>query len=316
MKILQFEVPNIDTLLNIYDQIQVIRYNGVLSEPNIPIGEPSSLSDWGVVNETDPIILYSSSSYYDIYDDEVDGNDIIWYASRYINSTDPEDINSGWSNPILSSSQGMFYNPLYPSEMETTGSDEMVIDRIRTLVGDPIGLKRDNGEEYEVNIHPGGKVYELSEKGWPVSINMCGTQYNSTSNPKVNGYKYLKFNNDISNFTTVSGVNYNVDVWYYTFRHSNKEILEIYDRTPPPFGLTSTTATSEAYVLATAIDLVRSELFLDSTESGAKFVDDLTTYDPSPGLDTRQKLLDDLKDQLDKVVTSLKLKGISGVLID
>ena len=57
-------------------------------------------------------------------------------------------------------------------------------------------------------------------------------------------------------------------------------------------------------------------MFLDSTESGAKFVDDLTTYDPSPGLDTRQKLLDDLKDQLDKVVTSLKLKGISGVLID
>jgi len=320
MKILYFEVPNVDTLLEIYDQMQVIRYIGYSSNPSIPVGEPSSLDNWVLVTGyspyTSPIDLSSSSSTYYVYDDEVDGNDVIWYSSRYINSSDPEDINSGWSPPILSSSQGIYYNPLYPSEMETAGEDKLVIDRIRTLIGDPIGIRRDNGEEYEVNIHPDGTVYELEEKGWPVLVTMCGIQYNSIVNPTVNGYKYLKFNNDISNFTTVSGVDYNVDIWYYTFRYSDREILEAYDKTPPPFGLTSTTATSETYILATAIDLVRSELFLDSTESGAEVQDNTTSYNPSTGLNNKRQLLNDLKDQLNKAVTSLKLKGIEGVRID
>lgn len=320
MKILYFEVPNVDTLLNIYNQIQIIRYTGSLSTPNTPIGEPSSLSDWvlvtGISPYISPISLSSSSSYYYVYDDEADGNDTVWYASRYIDSSDPEDINSGWSDPILSSSQGMFYNPLYPSEMELTGSNKMVVDRIRTLIGDPVELKREAGEEYEVNIHPDGTVYELSEKGWPVSISMCGTQYNNTNNPRVNGYKYLKFNEDISQFTTVSGVDYNIDVWYYTFRHSDKEILNTYDITPPPFGLNSVNATSEAYILASAIDLVRSEVFLEASESGAEFSDNYTSYNPSPGLSTKNNLLEDLRKQLDKIVTSLKLKGISGVRVD
>lgn len=318
MKTLYFEVPNIDTILSMYNQIQIIRYIGSSSEPTTPVGEADTLTDWATVSGVDPytapIDLKSSQTSYYVYDDK--GTDSDWYSYRYVDSSDPTNINSGWSSPVFNSTQGLYYNPIYPEEMELTGSDKMVVDRIRTLIGDPVELTRDSGEEYAVNIHPDGTVYELSEKGWPVSISMCGTQYVDSNNPTVNGYKYLKFNEDISEFTTISGVDYNVDIWYYTFRYSDKEILNTYDLTPPPFGLNSVTATSEAYILSAAIDLVRSELFLDSSESGAEFSDNYTSYNPSPGLDTRRNLLEDLRKQLDKVVTSLKLKGISGVRID
>lgn len=318
MKTLYFEVPNIDTILDLYNQIQIVRYTGSSDQPEAPVGEPESLTDWitvsGVEPYTAPIDLESDTTSYYVYDDK--GSDSDWYSSRYVDSSDPSNVNSGWSDPVLSSTQGMYYNPLYPEEVNLTGEDKMVVDRIRLLIGDPVGLKREAGEEYAVNIHPDGTVYELEEKGWPVAISMCGEQYTSSANPTVNGYKYLKFNDNISEFVTVSGVDHNIDVWYYTFRYSDKEILQAYDLTPPPFGLNTTNATTETYILAASINLVRSELFLDSTESGAEIQDNVTVYNPSSGLSNRRQLLNDLKDQLNKVVTSLKLKGIEGVRID
>jgi hypothetical protein len=44
--------------------------------------------------------------------------------------------------------------------------------------------------------------------------------------------------------------------------------------------------------------------------------DDRTSYDPEPGLGIRKDLLDGLKKDLDELVKSLKMSGISGVLID
>jgi hypothetical protein len=54
----------------------------------------------------------------------------------------------------------------------------------------------------------------------------------------------------------------------------------------------------------------------DAIEDGAKIQDEGTTYDPSPGLDYRKKLLDGLAKRLDDVVNALVLKGIEGVRID
>jgi hypothetical protein len=316
MQTLYFSVNNIDDVLVLYNQIQVIKYIGDLDEPETPVGNIDDLSDWeivtGVYPYSAPINLIHGVTEYYIYDDS--SNSLDWYASRYIHSTDPENQNSGWSSPTLSTTRGIYYNPMYPPEMVLSNDDKLLVERLRVLIGDNINIKRDINLDSIENLHADGYVYELSEKGWPASIKVCETQYTSISNPVVNGYKYLKFNSKID--LSDCSQEYVIDIWYYTFRYSDKELIDAYDRTPPPFGLTAQTATSDAYILSAAIDLLRSELFMDATESGAKITDDLTTYDPSPGLDNRRMLLKSLEDQLDKIVTSLKLHGISGVRVD
>jgi hypothetical protein len=203
------------------------------------------------------------------------------------------------------------YSVTYPVEVGYGTSEQLVIDRIRRLVGDPVGLKREYNEQD--NIHEGGKVYELETKGWPCSININGTTYSTTSNPAVNNYRYLQFSNDI---TTLSGVDLKVNIFYYTFRHSDREIMEAYDTCPPPAGLTTSTCTSETYMLATAIDLLNQQTWEDLCEDGSVVADEASRYDPSPGLRGRDAMLERLQKRLDTLVKRLLLSGISGVLID
>lgn len=199
----------------------------------------------------------------------------------------------------------------YPDEVEYDTSDQLIIDRIRRLCGDPIGLKREYNEKD--NIHEGGEVYELSEKGWPCSINIEDVTYDSISNPMTNGYRYLEFSNDI---TTLSGVDLKVDIFYYTFRNSDREIMEAYNFCPPPQGLTTTTANSESYMIQTAMDLLMQELWEDSTENGAVIKDEGSHYDPEGGQKIRSELIDKLQKKLDDLVKTLILGGISGILVD
>lgn len=169
----------------------------------------------------------------------------------------------------------------------------------------------------------------MDEMGWPSYINMGGVQYTSTDNPSVNGYRFLRFKGFIddvcSECVTYSGVcgedvvkdvTNGVDIWYYTFRNSDRQIMEAYDNCPPPAPLTTTTATSEAYMLQTSIDLLRKELWEDSTEDGAAIKDEGSTYNPEPGLKVRKELLDDLKKRLEDLKKAVMLSGITGVLID
>jgi len=210
----------------------------------------------------------------------------------------------------------IYYNPLYPLEAAYGTADQLVIDRIRRLIGDPVGLRREYGEDAASSIHPDNKTYELDEKGWPASIHMGDVAMNDSNDPVINGYRFLVFDEDIS-LTTWSGcVEHGVDIWYYTFRWSDREIMEAYDNCPPPVGLTTATATSEAYMLQTAVELLYSEVWEASVEDGAVVTDEGSRYDPSPGLDTRRALLDNLQNKLDKLIQSLLLTGIAGVLID
>ena len=314
---LYFEINNIDSIIQLYNQIQIVRYTGALGAPATPVGEPEDLTDWelvaGVAPYTAPVSLLPSVKSYYVYDDL--GSSFSWFSSRYVNSGDVT-VNSGWATPVLGDGTALYKNPLYPTEVNLTSTENRVIDRIRLLIGDPYDLVRDFGDDTLSNLTPGGNVYKLGEKGWPISINVGGTQYTDLNNPTVNGYRYLKFNQDISEITTVSGVSYGVDIWYYTFRYSDKEILDAYDNTPPPDGLTTTTASTEAYILNTAIDLVRAELWLDATEDGSKVDEDKSLWDPSPGLEVRRKLLEGLEKKLDKLVKSLMMAGITGVLLD
>lgn len=292
---LSFRIENIASVLQVYNQIQV----------------QSSTTETGtfttVVGTGFPIVLISGQSSYSV--DDSNGVSSTWYKSRYYNSI--TEVASAWSDPILGSVGELCYDPTYPDEVAYGTSDKLTINRIRRLCGDPIGLRREYNEKD--NIHEGGLVYQLDEKGWPCSINIGDTTYNSTSNPTVNGYRYLKFSNDI---TTLSGVDLDVNIFYYTFRHSDREIMDSYDLCPAPQGLTPITANTESYMLYTAIEILTQELWEDATEDGAAVRDDMSHYNPEGGQKIRNDLIDKLQKRLDNLVDTLILSGIAGVRVD
>lgn len=298
---LTFTVDDINTVLQVYNRIQVARSS-------------TETGTYTVVSGTGfPITLLSSVSSYEVTDTTGEATD--WYKSRYYSTSTL--TYSSWSDPVLGSTGDLFYNPLYPEEVSYGTAEKLVINRIRRLIGDPVGLRRDSGTEAASAIHFDNRTFELDEKGWPVSVYMGGMPFNSSKhNPSVNGYRYLRFSQDIDDTTWSGCTEYGADIWYYTFRHSDREIMYAYDTCPIPTGLTTANVTSEAYMLKTAYELLYSEFWEDTGEDGAVITDEGTRYDPSPGLDNRRQLLDRLKKRLDELVQSLTLTGITGVLID
>lgn len=308
---LTFTVDNINTVIQVYNRIEVQR---AVSEN----GTYTTVSGLG------PVVLSGGVSTYVL--DDATGISTDWYVSRYYSTN--TGYSSEWSAPVLGESGVMFYNPLYPEEIDYGTSQKLVISRIRRLIGDPINLRRIYGEEAAALVHLDSKTIELSERGWPASVIMGGINFSSTNNPSVNDYKYLIFVDYIGDIceecVTYSGcggdiekvIPNGIDIWFYTFRNSDRQIMESYDACPPPFPLTIETATSEVYMLQTAIDILKGELWQDSTEDGAIVKDETTSYDPSKGQDIRKKLLDGLEARLDRLVKVVSLSSISGVLID
>lgn len=316
-------VDNISQVLQIYDRVQIRRAEDEL------MTTPIALTDLGVVNgNASYIVLLTDTTYYyavdngenrpgyDAYDAGTSDN---WYQSRYYSST-TSGVVSGWSDAVRGEGADLFYDPCYPPEISMTDAEKLVVDEIRRLIGDPIDLNREYGDDAASSIHPDGMTYELDEKGWATCITMGGVQYNTTANPTINGYRYLIFEDCIDVTQVVcSGTCDNergVDIWYYTFRHSDRQILEAYNDCPPPPPLTIANASSQAYVFYTAKRLLQQENWHDAIEDGAVIKDEGTVYDPSPGFDFRKDLLDDLNKQLDDLVNSLTLRGITGVRVE
>lgn len=298
---LRFTIDNLPAVQQIYDTIELQRgpeYDGPFTTLTSGI-DPYPISLVGV---TSPFTIEDSY-----------GTATDWYRSRYICVSACPDTSavSGWSSPVIGEAGEICFDPTYPPEIAYGSADQLIIDRIRSLIGDPVGLKREYNECD--NIHQDSYVYELEEKGWPSVVVIGDTTYTAISNPTVNGYRYLKFTEDI---TTVSGVSVTADVWYYTFRNSDREIMELYDTAFPPAPLTMDNATVEVYMLQTAIILLRQELWEDSVEDGAAIRDEGSSYNPEPGLRVRQALIDSLQKRLDDLVNSLQLRGITGVLLD
>lgn len=299
---LTITVDNIATVISVYDRVRI----RTSTDEN---------ASWDSLSDLTTFPLVIGQSTYTYSDADGDAND--WYVSQYYLTTN-SGIISGWSDPILGEEGDIYYNPLYPPEISYGTADQLVIDRIRRLIGDPIGLRREYGEDAASSIHPDNKTYELDEKGWPCDVHMNGVAMNSSTDPTINGYRYLKFDQDISDqLTTWSGcVEYGVDIWYYTFRNADREIMEAYDTAYPPYPLTTANATSEVYMLQTAVTLLSKELIEDSTEDGAIIRDEGTSYSPEPGLGVREAMIDKLQKRLDNLVKGLSLTNITGVLID
>ena len=308
---LTFTVDSISTVIQVYNQIQVQR-------------SATETGTFATVSGLGPVSLVAGTSSYTLND--VTGSSTDWYTTRYYSTT--TGYYSDWSDPVLGESGDIFYNPLYPEEISYGTAQQLVIKRIRRLIGDPIRVRREFGQDALSYVHQDGKTFELPETGWPASVIMGGVAYSSINNPIVDGYKYLKFSSYIGDVcetcVTYSGcddeitkdIETGVDVWYYTFRNSDRQIMEAYDTCPAPSPLTSATANSEVYMVQTAIDLLRKELWEDATEDGAAIKDEGSHYNPEPGLKVRKQLLDDLVKRRDDLVKALQLTGITGVLID
>ena len=316
-------VDNVDQVMQVYDRVQIQRAEDEVMD------NPIALTDLGVVNSNlSYISLASSTTYYYAVDNGESrggytpydaGTSENWYQSRYYNST-TSGVMSGWSVAVRGEGADLFYDPCYPPETSMTDAEKLVVDEIRLLIGDPKDVNREYGEDASSSIHSDGMTYEFAEKGYPLCITMGGVQYNGTANPTINGYRYLIFEDCINTTEIVcSGTCDNtrgVDIWYYTFRHSDRQILEAYDSSPPPPPLNVSNATTQAYVLYTAKRLLQQENWHDGIEDGAVIKDEGSLYDPSPGFDFRKALLDDLNDQLDDLVQSLVMKGIEGVRVE
>jgi len=316
-------VDNIDQVMQVYDRVQIQR------SENASMDNPTALTDLGVVNSNlSYISLSSSTAYYYAVDNGESrggytpydpGTSDSWYQSRYYHST-TSGVVSGWSEAVRGEGADLFYDPCYPPEISMADEEKLVVDEIRRLIGDPVDLNRESGEDAVSSIHPDGMTYELDEKGWPTCVTVAGEQYTTTANPTINGYRYLMFESCINDTEIVcSGTCDNtrgVDIWYYTFRHSDRQILEAYNSSPPPPPLNVSNATTQAYVLYTAKRLLQQENWHDGIEDGAVIKDEGSLYDPSPGFDFRKALLDDLNDQLDDLVQSLVMKGIEGVRVE
>lgn len=306
-------VDDIDLVLQVYNRIEIRRAEN--EEMNI---NTTMLTDLGVVNgNLAYIVLQSGVTAYVAVDST--GTSSHWYQSRYYSST-VSGTYSGWSEAVRGEAADLFYNPCRPKELDLSDSEQLVLDEIRRLIGDPVDVNREYGEEAASSIHPDGLTYELDEKGWPLCITMGGVQYNDPANPTINGYRYLIFDDLIDTTLIIcsgtKGYEYGVDIWYYTFRHSDKEIMDAYDNCPVPPGLTEDNATSQAYLLYTAIRLLQEENWHDAIEDGALVRDEGSTYDPSPGFRFREGLLDDLNKQLDDLIKSLMMRGIEGVRVE
>jgi hypothetical protein len=314
---LTITIDDIDNVLQVFNRVEIKRYN-LTGIPDIPITLTDYVDVVGVdqiSNNVDVSYVELVANYSQYYFTDPDGDADNWYISRYYDTGTAAE--SAWSDPVQGEAGDLMQVIAFPPEISYGTSDQRVIDRIRLLVGDPIGLNREYGSEAESSIHPDGRVYELDEKGWPAFINMYNIQYTTTANPTINGYKFLRFQEAIdTTITTISGIEYSTDLWYYTFRWSDREIMEVYDNVPPPSPLTTDQATPEIYMLQCAYDLLSSEAFENINEDGAMIKDEGSTYNPEPGIKARDEALKRLRKQLDDAIKSVRLLGIGGVLID
>lgn len=305
---LSIQVNNISVVMQIYNRIQIQR-------------STSETGTFTTVSGVGPITLVTGQTEYTEQDPT--GTSSHWYRSRYYSTSTGSA--SSWSDPVLGQLGDLFYNPLFPDEpCYGTTIDQDVVDRIRIYIGDPLSLRREFGEDASSSVQLDGRTYELDHKGWPVSIYMNNQSYNTSNNPSVNGYKYLVFDEEIDlTYTVTSGCPpnqtttvYGFDIWYYSFRHSDCEIMKAYNSCPPPPPLTSTTATSQHYMLQTAIDLLMMENWEDAIEDGAVIADEGTRYSPEPGFLFREDLMKRLRKMLDDAIKVNVLSEIQGVLID
>lgn len=266
--------------------------------------------------------LVPDQSVYTYYD--VTGNSDHWYRSSYYRD---DSMESALSDATKGSVPTLFIGATYPNEMDFDNSQLVVIRKIRRLIGDNKDLSRiylDDCSAGSCNfICPDGKTLKLDQKGWPVYVSLCEISNQSCENkttlldPIVQGYKYITFSgslcdNEVCNYAFV-------DVWYQTFKFSDREIYEAYNDAMIPPLVPLNSVTQDHLILQAAIDLLENMTSDDMISDGALIRDDQSVYDPSPGLRERDKTIKRLKKMLDDLLKESinnAIINLTGVLID
>ena len=221
-----------------------------------------------------------------------------WYKSRYYNPTTL--AYSSYSDAVKGEEAELYHNITYPQQTYLGTTDETKVKKIRVLIGDVKEVRREYQAECQSSVSEDGHTYELDQKGWPLYISLSNVEMTGSNNPYFDGYRYLTFSGTI-------GTSDSIDLWYYTFRWSDSEILDHYNNALIPAGLTSTSVTTDHLILQTAIDLLEAENWRDYIENGAILVDSDTRWDPSPGYRARESAIKRLQKRLDDLVKQYTL---------
>lgn len=292
---LTIQVNDIDTVIAMYDTLHLYR----------------SDEREGTYVFISAIALSAGSSTY-VYID-VDGTPDNWYKSKYYNTSTTNE--SVFSNAAQGTST-IFHTITYPPEYDFDTSEQLIVRRIRRLIGDLKGLGRlyvdQSTGEYCSNILEDNRTMDLVDKMWPVYISVDNVAFTTLTDPVVQNNQYLTFSG-----TLVSGTQTKqIEIWYHTFKFSDRQIFEAYGDTMIPPGLTADTVTQDHLILQASIDLLQNMYAEDVVDDGAVIRDDQTLYDPSPGLKERDKMIKRLQKKLDDLVNQYKFGKLEGVLLD
>jgi len=233
-----------------------------------------------------------------------------WYRSSICNPATEDEC--CWSDPVRGSAPSLFHYATYPVEYEYEADDLVIIRKIRRFIGDFEGLKRLYIDEAEFcnSVQDDNKTVDLSEKSWPAYISLNDVEKTSLLDPIVQGYQHLTFSGTLDESSDT------LNIWYYTFKFSDREIYEAFGDTLIPAGLTSSTVTQDHLVLQAAIDLLENMTSEDMVSDGAVVRDDRSLYDPSPGLRERALTIERLKKMLDSLIKQYRFSNLTGMLID
>jgi len=271
----------------------------------------TSDSETGTYTHLAYVLLVAGKSTY--YYDHVDGTEDTWYKSSYYNMD--SGLESSLSDAVQGVSAELYHYPTYPAEIDFDVSEKTIIRKIRRLIGDLKDLERiymtDTSDELTYLIQNDSKTIELDgNRGWPVYVTLAGVEKITTSDPVVQGYRWATFSG------TLGDDSYPIDIWYYNFEFSDREIITAYnDAQMPPF-ITSLTVNQDMLILQSAIDLLESQTANDMIENGAMVRDDQSVYDPTGSFVERSNLINRLRKQLDALVRQYQFSNISGILID
>lgn len=257
-----------------------------------------------------------SSKYINYEDNTYYGTSSAWYKTSYYNSV------SAAESSLSSATRGIAVEQTalvatYPAEQNLTSTDRYNVDRIRYYIGDEKKTNRDYVSSsclagYE-NVSADGTTYKIdSPKGWPLKVIKDSVEYTSRTNPAVVDYSFLTFSG-----TTISTISGTLDVWYESFRHSDREILDIFITTPEPAYMSTSTTTSEMYQISAAITILEMELRqLMGETSGSFTLQGELSYNPEPLLRQKKEDLLELKKKLKEIVDEMVVATITGVRID
>ena len=236
------------------------------------------------------------------------GTSDTWYRSSYWSVS----TESSLSDPVQGADAQLYHYPTYPDEVDFSTSEMEIVRKIRRLVGDNKSVERLylDGDEFISSIKEDSQTVDIDDRGWPVYITVNGAEKTSQADPVVQGYRYLTFSGTLDADSDV------VDLWYYSFKFSDREVYQAYSDAMIPPGLTGNTVTQDHLILQAAIDLLQNMHAEDAVDDGAIIRDNVSMYDPTPGLRQRDALIKRLQDMLDKLVKQYMFGDVEGVLID